>query len=60
MGALFRSETAGIMRRYLYTMSGGESSISGADDNGHTLTYYDGTYVLVWVNGSLLTWNDEY
>jgi len=60
MSALFRSETTGIMRRYLYTMSGGESSISGADDNGHTLTYYDGTYVLVWTNGHLLTWNDEY
>jgi len=60
MGSLFRSETSGIMRRYLYTMSGGESSISGADDNGHTLTYYDGTYVLVWTNGALLTWNDEY
>jgi len=60
MGSLFRSETSGIMRRYLYTMSGGESSISGPDENGHTLTYYDGTYVLVWTNGSLLTWNDEY
>lgn len=60
MGSLFKSETSGVMRRYLYYPDDGDTSISGADTNGHALHYYDGGYMVVFRNGSVLWPDDEY
>ena len=43
---------SGVRTRYYFTQtSGGGTSISGTDDNGKTLTYTDGEYVDVYLNG---------
>lgn len=45
--------------RYTYTATGGETSKSGADDNGLTLAYTPGI-AFVYLNGSLLVPGTEY
>jgi hypothetical protein len=52
------SSTAAIYR-YRYTASGGETSKSGADDNGLTLSYLVG-YEQVYLNGVLLVRSTDY
>ena len=43
---------SGVRTRYYFTQtSGGGTSISGTDDNGKTLTFTDGEYVDVYLNG---------
>lgn len=51
---------SGVRTRYYYTATGGETSISGADDNGRTLTFTDGEYVDVYLNGILLVAGTDY
>jgi len=51
---------SGVRTRYYYTAAGGETSISGADDNGRTLTFTDGEYVDVYLNGILLVAGTDY
>jgi hypothetical protein len=46
--------------RYYYTASGGETSISGADDNSNVLTFTDGNYVDVSLNGAALVAGTDY
>jgi hypothetical protein len=46
--------------RYYYTASGGETSISGADDNSNVLTFTDGNYVDVSLNGAALVAGSDY
>jgi hypothetical protein len=43
--------------RYEYTVSGGDTSVTGSDDNGNTLSYVPGA-VLVLMNGFLLDTSD--
>ena len=50
----------GVRDRFVYTASGSETSISGADDNSRTLKYEDGTYVDVFMNGVLLLRGTDY
>jgi hypothetical protein len=50
----------GVRARYYYTATGGETSISGADDNGRTLQFTDGEYVDVYLNGVLLVAGTDY
>jgi len=50
----------GIRSRYYYTATGGETSLSGADDNGLTLVFSDGKYVDVSLNGLALIAGTEY
>jgi hypothetical protein len=50
----------GIRSRYYYTATGGETSISGADDSGAILTFTDGAYVDVYLNGVLLVAGTDY
>ena len=50
----------GVRDRFLFTASGGETSLSGADDNGRTLKFQDGTYVDVFMNGVLLFRDSDY
>ena len=45
---------AGVRSRFHFTATGGETSLSGADDNGKTLVFADGEYVDVYLNGVLL------
>ena len=52
------SSTAAIYR-YRYTATGGETSKSGADDNGLTLAYLVG-YEQVYLNGVLLARTSDY
>ena len=50
----------GVRDRFLFTASGSETSLSGADDNGRTLKFQDGTYVDVFMNGVLLFRDSDY
>lgn len=51
---------SGVRQRYVYTATGGETSLSGADDNGKTLVFTDGEYVDVYLNGVLLVQGSDY
>ena len=42
-----KSPHFGVRNRFIYTASGSETSKSGADDNGATLTFTAGAYVAV-------------
>ena len=50
----------GVRDRFVFTASGSETSLSGADDNSRTLKYEDGTYVDVFMNGVLLLRGTDY
>ena len=50
----------GVRDRFLFTASGSETSLSGADDNGRTLKFQDGTYVDAFMNGVLLFRDSDY
>lgn len=50
----------GIRQRYYFTATGGETSLSGTDDNGLTLSYADGAYVDVSLNGVALVAGTDY
>lgn len=54
MPYLGRSPGTGVRSRYIYTATASQTAFSGADDNGATLSYMDGTYVDVYMNGVLL------
>jgi len=49
-----------VRSRYYYTATSGQTVFSGADDNGHTLAYQDGSYVDVYLNGILLEDTTDY
>jgi hypothetical protein len=51
---------AGIRQRYYFTATGGETSLSGTDDNGLTMSYADGAYVDVNLNGIKLVSGTDY
>jgi len=50
----------GVRSRYYYTATGGETSLSGADDNSNTLVFSDGNYVDVSLNGIALVAGTDY
>jgi hypothetical protein len=52
------SSTASLFR-YRYTLSGGETSVSGVDDNGNTLSYLTGKEQ-VYLNGVLMVRAQDY
>jgi hypothetical protein len=55
-----KSPHFGVRNRFIYTATGDETSKSGADDNGATLTFTDGAYVDVYLNGVLLKPDTDY
>src|SRR5210317_1525744 len=55
-----RSEKFGVRNRFYYTATGGETSLSGADDGGKVLDFSDGAYVDVFLNGVLLVAGTDY
>ena len=50
----------GVRDRFVYTASGSETSVSGADDNSRVLKFQDGIYVDVYLNGVLLLRDTDY
>ena len=50
----------GVRDRFVFTASGSETSLSGADDNSRSLKYQDGTYIDVFMNGVLLLRGTDY
>ena len=53
-------DVTGVRARYYFTATGGETSLSGADDNAITLSFSDGAYVDVYLNGLLLVAGTDY
>ena len=60
MAYIGKSPSVGVRDRYYYTSVGGETSISGADDDSRTLTFTDGKYVDVMLNGITLVAGTDY
>jgi len=50
----------GVRNRFIYVASADDTSVSGADANGATLTFTDGAYVDVYLNGVLLKTGTDY
>ena len=50
----------GYRSRFIYTATAGQTSFSGSDANGITLTYTDSEYLDVYQNGVLLVPGDDY
>ena len=55
-----KSPHFGVRNRFVYLASADDSSVSGADVNGATLTFTDGAYVDVYLNGVLLKPTTDY
>ncbi len=53
-------KNVGVRQRYQYVATLGDTSVSGADANGKTLSFTDGQYVDVFLNGVLLKANTDY
>ena len=62
MAYLGKSPTGtGVRSRFYYTQtSGGGTTISGTDDSSKTLTFTDGEYIDVYLNGVLLVAGTDY
>lgn len=60
MAYIGKTPTQAVRQRYVFTATGGETSISGADDNSNTLVYTDGEYVDVMLNGVTLISGTDY
>jgi len=55
-----KSPEMGVRTRYYYTVSAGATSVSGSDDNSKTLTFSDGEFVDVSLNGVALVAGTDY
>ena len=55
-----KSPHFGVRNRFVYVASSGATSVSGADANGATLTFTDGAFVDVYLNGVLLKTGTDY
>ena len=60
MAYIGKTPTQAVRQRFIFTATGGETSLSGADDNSNTLTYTDGEYVDVLLNGVTLISGTDY
>ena len=60
MAYIGKSPTQGFRQRFIFTASGSETSLSGADDNSQTLSFTDGEYVDVKLNGVQLIAGTDY
>ena len=60
MAYIGKTPSQATRARYYYTATGGETSLSGADDNGNTLVFSDGNYVDVMLNGVTLVAGTDY
>ena len=60
MAYIGKTPTQGFRQRFVFTASGSETSLSGADDNSQTLSFTDGEYVDVMLNGVQLIAGSDY
>ena len=60
MPYLGKSPSQGVRARYQFTPNAGTTSLSGADANGSTMTFTDGNYVDVYLNGVMLKAGVDY
>ena len=60
MPYLGREGQFGIRERFQYLASAGDTSVSGADANGITMTFDDGLYIDVFLNGVKLKAGEDY
>ena len=60
MGYIGREPGSGVRTRHYFTAAGGETSLSGTDDNGAELRFSDGTFVDVSLNGVALVAGTDY
>ena len=60
MPYLGREGQFGIRERFQYLASAGDTSFSGADANGITMTFDDGLYIDVFLNGVKLKAGEDY
>ena len=60
MPYLGRSSNFGVRTVFQYLPSAGDTSVSGADANGKTLSFADGNYVDVYLNGVKLKTGTDY
>ena len=60
MAYLGKTPSQAVRSRYYYTATGGETSLSGSDDNSNVLTFTDGNYVDVSLNGATLVAGSDY
>ncbi len=55
-----KSPHFGVRSRFLFVADASDTSVSGADANGATLTFTDGAFVDVYLNGVLLKAGTDY
>ena len=60
MPYLGREGQFGIRERFQYLASNGDTSVSGSDANGVTMTFTDGLYIDVYLNGVKLKDGEDY
>ena len=60
MPYLGREGQFGVRNRFQYLASNGDTSVSGADINGITMTFSDGLYIDVFLNGVKLKAGEDY
>ena len=60
MPYLGKAPSQGVRTRFQFTPNAGTTSISGADANGLTLSFTDGNYVDVYLNGVMLKAGVDY
>ena len=60
MPYLGKSPSQGVRTRYLYTATASQTTFSGTDTQGLTLTYSDSNFIDVHQNGVLLKVVDDY
>ena len=60
MPYLGRSSNFGVRSVFHFLASNGDTSISGADADGKTLSFADGNYIDVYLNGVRLKTGEDY
>ena len=60
MAYIGKTPTQGVRNSFVFTASGGETSISGQDQNGKTLAFQDLDFTDVYLNGVKLTVGTEW
>ena len=55
-----REGTFGVRNRFQYLASNGDTSVSGSDANGISMTFSDGLYIDVYLNGVKLKAGEDY
>jgi len=60
MPYLGRGPGFGIRQKFFYTASVNDTSVSGSDNNNLVLSFSDGLFIDVYLNGVLLDPNSDY